>query len=180
MMFAPIDNPTILIKPSAKLNEFILKLKKSDGIPIGIQRILEKKPASQLRNTSDYKYYVTAEDRKIMNSLKLKNTNEIPLPSNYTESSTDNLLCLGDLYWLHDQLKEQNARDTQKLYFHELFEGSKIILPENMPIERNQELENRCKILRNQQANYQYKEMTKNVDVVRQKLPEDSISYQCK
>lgn len=182
MMFAPIDNPTILIKPSPKLQKFILSLELCDGMPVGVQKMLKNEPLLKLRNTADFKYYVTDDDRKFISTLDLN----VNVDNNHVDSENcklgtkENLLCLSDLYWLYDKLKDENEKKGEKLYFHALFEGSKIILPENMPIERNPALEKRCELLRNQQENRNYKSMTKNVDNVRQKHPEDTISYQCK
>lgn len=181
-MFASLDNPTVLIRPSLKIKKFILTLEKCEGMPIGIQKILENKPLTKLRNSSDYKYYVTDEDRSFMDTLNLEanvNINEFD-SEDYKPKMDDNLLCLNDICWLYDKLKKQTEGTMEKIYFHELFEGSQLVLPENAPIERNPELERRCKMLREQQENREYKAMTKNVDNVRQKFPEDTIAYQSK
>jgi len=52
----------------------------------------------------------------------------------------------------------------KKFYFHELLSGCDLFLPEYQEPERNSELEQRCEQLKAEQANREYREMTKNVD----------------
>ncbi|KAJ8949637.1 hypothetical protein NQ318_010053 [Aromia moschata] len=72
-------------------------------------------------------------------------------------------------------VKVENRDSEDKMYLHELLEGSEIILPKNEEIPRNEELERRCQRLKAEQQNRDYFQMTKNVDRVRKKLPEDTF-----
>lgn len=88
-------------------------------------------------------------------------------------------LSISDLEWLSTYL-EALRNDGECIYLHELLEGSDILLPENEVIKRNPQLEARCVRLRKEQSNRVYRSMTKNVDNVRVKQPEETIAYQCK
>lgn len=95
------------------------------------------------------------------------------------EGSTKKLLLnLNDLKWLHAYLNTKRKSDAAVGYLHEALEGSKLILPQNEIIERNPELEARCKRLRREQEDREYSNMTRNVDCSRQHLPDETISYQ--
>jgi len=88
-------------------------------------------------------------------------------------------LSIRDLEWLSTYL-EALRNDGECIYLHELLEGSDILLPENEVIKRNPQLEARCVRLRKEQSNRVYRSMTKNVDNVRVKQPEETIAYQLK
>ncbi|XP_059048077.1 uncharacterized protein LOC131843450 [Achroia grisella] len=86
-----------------------------------------------------------------------------------------------DIDWLYSYLqKGRNSGEKDVPYLHVLLEGADIELPENVVIKRNPVLEERCVKLRAQQEAREYRKMTKGVDNVRMRFPEDSISYQLK
>lgn len=87
-------------------------------------------------------------------------------------------LKIEDLRWLNKYLKEYRKTATEKIYLHELFDNSDVILPSPKVTPRNPELEARVKKLKAQQNAREYQAMTKNIDSVRKFLPEDSIAYQ--
>lgn len=180
---APISNPSISIEPSKKLMEYIKNMKVVDDLPIGLSTILFKnKPKPSKRSTLKIHHLITEEDEKYIKSLSSGPTKNIlaDLPLTKTSSSNDKLLTLEDLHWLYNYLQTQNKDNDDKVYLHELLEGSKIILPENKEIPRNQELEKRCNRLKAEQENLEYFKMTKNVDSKRNIHPEDTIGYQLK
>lgn len=153
-------------KKSKKLNE------KSDKLNEKLEK-LNGEVSNKLNDVSDKSSDKKSDTMNDKESVKLKVvTNQL-----YTKG---NLLNLDDLYWVHDYIKRHNETSETPVYFHELFEGSEVILPKNVEVERNPELEKRCQLLKNQQQNRVYQKMTKNVDNMRQKHPEDTISYQCK
>ncbi|XP_014362901.2 uncharacterized protein LOC106714380 [Papilio machaon] len=85
-----------------------------------------------------------------------------------------------DLDWLYVYLNKKREEEKDVPYLHVLFEGSQIELPENGIVKRNPDLEARCVKLRAQMEAREYRKMTKSVDNVRMRFPEDSISYQMK
>lgn len=91
--------------------------------------------------------------------------------------TSGNLLTVQELQCLYSFIKENNNGE-EKIFFHELLENSELILPEALKIPRNPVLEMRCKTLRMQQENNDYNKITKNVDSIRIKYPEDSFGYQ--
>ncbi|XP_008199027.1 transmembrane protein 199 [Tribolium castaneum] len=185
MNTGPITNPSIHIKPSKSLCDFISTLKVSPDIPLGVANILYKNKVKQDSNSkpADFKYLLTGEDRQFIKSLKLNSKIDItklPLSEEAIIHKNDKLLNLQDLHWLYDYIQKENEGKADKKYLHILLEGSEIILPKNSEIPRNAELEKRCERLRASQQNKAYNNMTKNVDNVRRKHPEDTISYQMK
>lgn len=106
------------------------------------------------------------------------------LNKNYAENEVKLHLNTADIDWLytylHQQRKSKEHGDSNVPYLHALLEGASIQTPENQFLERNPVLEARCVKLRSQQQAREYRKMTKSVDNVRIKFPEDSISYQCK
>lgn len=90
------------------------------------------------------------------------------LPEKFNEQ-----ICIADLEWL----KAQSAIETP---LHELLMGSEILLPQPVEIPRNSELEARIQRLKLEQQERDYRAMTKNVDNMRVKQPEDTIAYQMK
>lgn len=101
---------------------------------------------------------------------------------NNTKDKEDKLhLTTSDIDWLYDHLQKLRSKGEKDVpYLYELLEGSEINTPENAIIKRNPVLEARCVKLRAQQEAKEYRKMTKSVDNVRMRFPEDSISYQCK
>lgn len=89
-------------------------------------------------------------------------------------------LKIEDLRWLSRYLGEYRKITREKVYLHELFDNSDVILPSPEITPRNPELEARIKKLREQQNAREYREMTKSIDSVRKHLPDDSIAYQSK
>lgn len=85
-----------------------------------------------------------------------------------------------DIEWLYLYLNKKRSKGGNTPYLHELLEDSHIETPENQVLKRNPILEARCVKLRAQQEAREYRAMTKGVDNVRIRYPEDSISYQCK
>lgn len=98
--------------------------------------------------------------------------------SNVTDKDKD-YLTTPDIEWLYTFLQGQRNKGKNVPYLHELLEESNIETPENQVLKRNPTLEARCVKLRAQQEAREYRAMTKGVDNVRIKFPEDSISYQC-
>lgn len=143
MPLESIVDPTIRIKPSIKLVDFILKnIRDTDDAPTGIVSLSKSK-----------------KSKKEIANVTLK---------------------IEDLRWLNKYLAEYRKTATEKIYLHELFDNSDVILPSPKVTPRNPELEARIKKLKAQQNAREYQAMTKNIDSVRKFLPEDSISYQSK
>ncbi|XP_038208209.1 uncharacterized protein LOC119829664 [Zerene cesonia] len=89
-------------------------------------------------------------------------------------------LITSDLDWLYIYIKNKRGKGEEMPHLHELLEGVDIKMPDNKIIKRNPDLEARCVKLRAQQEAREYRKMTKGVDNVRIRFPEDSISYQMK
>ncbi|XP_047985044.1 uncharacterized protein LOC125225388 isoform X2 [Leguminivora glycinivorella] len=85
-----------------------------------------------------------------------------------------------DLDWLYVYLNTIRNTETDTPYLHELMEGVHIEMPENSVIKRNPVLEERCVKLRAQQEARDYRKMTKGVDNVRIRFPDDTIAFQLK
>lgn len=177
-----ISNPSIFIKPSKQLHKYIQNVKVSDDMPWGIKQfVFKNKIESEPRKPENIKHFISERDLDFIETLELnsriENVDLKPPPKKPQTESKDKLLTLQDLYWLYDYIKEH---DEQKVYLHELFEGSEIVLPKNVEVPRSAELEKRCQKLKAEQQNREYNMMTKNVDNKRRQHPEDTISYQCK
>lgn len=179
---ATIKNPAISIRPSQKLIDYIKTIDVTEGAPLGISNIIFK---NRVKSTNfepiNVDYLLTSADREYITSLTsdIENISTNQPLSFISKSCADKLLSLQDLHWIYGHII--NSKDSKsKVYLHELIEGSEIILPENQEVPRNPELENRCKKLRAQQENKDYHDMTKNVDNVRKKYPEDTLAYQSK
>lgn len=144
MPLESIVDPTITIKPSVKLINFILNnIKNTDNAPDGIASLRKSKKSKK---------------EKIANAI----------------------LKIEDLRWLHKYLVEYRKNTSEKIYLHELFDDSNVILPMPKETPRNPELEARIQKLTAQQNSREYQAMTKSVDSLRKFLPEDSIAYQSK
>lgn len=95
------------------------------------------------------------------------------------DEEDDLYLTTSDIDWLYTYLQDQKKKGADNVpYLHTLLEGSDIRTPKNQRIKRNPVLEARCVKLRAQQEAREYRKMTKSVDNVRLRFPEDSISYQ--
>jgi hypothetical protein len=179
-----ISNPSIHVKPSKKLCDYIHTIKISSNIPAGVANIIFKNKIKkeETDRPAELKYLLTDEDRQFLKTLNLnsKVSTKLPFHNEALISENDRLLNLHDLHWLYDYIQRDNENNSTKVYLHNLFEGSEIILPKNCEVPRNVELEKRCERLRASQQNREYSNMTKNVDNVRRKHPEDTISFQMK
>lgn len=172
-----IIDSSIRIKPSKKLYDYISGIKaETENLPAGIASIILKTKRSADFEKTTSRYFLNDEDLNFIDSLEnhkssLNNSTENKKPKVY-----DKILVLNDLYWLYDHLRT----DSNKIFLHELLEGSEILLPENPKIQRNPQLEKRCQELKIKQENARYKSMTKSVDNSRRQLPEDTVAYQMK
>lgn len=110
-----------------------------------------------------------------------KQVKDVLIEPEITEKQTPDTrqsLSTPDLRWIFNFLQDRRKTDSDTPYLNELLQGSKMILPENHYVERNPVLEERCKRLRKEQEQREYNKMTKNVDNVRKRDPEDTIGYQ--
>lgn len=123
----------------------------------------------------------STETENVANNETSKSSKE-SLNSDASESKDDRpFFVTSDIDWLYDHLKtRRNNGDNDVPYLHTLLEGASIEMPENETLKRNPVLEARCVKLRAQQEAREYRKMTKSVDNVRMRFPEDSISYQSK
>ncbi|RZB40718.1 transmembrane protein 199, partial [Asbolus verrucosus] len=178
-----ISNPSVHIKPAKLLRDYISTVKISPEIPVGIANIIYKNKLKKYESSkpAEPKYLTTDEDRQFLKTIKLNSKIDItklPLSTEAIILENDKLLNLQDLHWLYNYIQKDNENKTDKIYLHSLLEGSQIVLPKNNEIPRNTELEKRCERLRASQQNEEYNNMTKNVDSVRRRHPEDTISFQ--
>lgn len=183
MNIGQIKNPTISIKPSAAIISYVKNSKIKGDVSAGIEAIVSGKAENKDRKPFEHRYLISEEDREYIKSLNLSSNSKPSATATQDDgkaSITDTVLNLEDVYWLYDYIVKENETSSTKIYFHELFQGSEVLLPKNVEIPRNEELEKRCKRLKAQQQNRDYNKMTKNVDSIRKKLPEDTVSYQCK
>lgn len=125
------------------------------------------------------------KDSKSEDSEKLdpddKSIDKTKLEEKNNEKEDELHLTTSDIDWLYTNLQSQrNKGDKNVPYLHILLEGACIETPENQVLKRNPILEARCVKLRAQQEAREYRKMTKSVDNVRMRFPEDSISYQSK
>lgn len=103
-------------------------------------------------------------------------TSEADIPDKITEAAKNDFKEAIELYeflWLRPRL-------PKNIFIHKLIEGCEIVLPEVKIPPRNPELERRIQKLKAMEEERKYREMTKNVDSLRARHPEDSIAYQCK
>lgn len=111
----------------------------------------------------------------------LEETSENETEEGVLQSRDGPYLLTSDLDWLFSHLQKRRTNGEEDIpYLHVLLEGSHIETPQNKILKRNPDLEARCVKLRAQQEAREYRQMTKSVDNVRMRFPEDSISYQCK
>lgn len=153
------EDSAIQISPSAKLKSFITDhLKDLEGTPERIKVLANANPTTALRK------------RGGKSALSIPNQSDMPL------------LCVEDFNWLYSQVKilREKGDPSSSTYLHKLLEGCEIVLPQPPVIERNPELEARIQRLKKEQEEREYKAMTKNVDNVRVRHPDDSIGYQMK
>lgn len=90
-------------------------------------------------------------------------------------------LLTSDIDWLYAYLQKLRSKGDKNVpYLHKLLEGAEFKMPPNEVIKRNPVLEARCVKLRAQQEAREYRKMTKSVDNVRMRFPEDNINFQLK
>lgn len=80
---------------------------------------------------------------------------------------------LEHLIWLRKSLPHD-------VHIHTLIERCDIILPSPKIQPRNAQLEARIQKLRRMEEERKYKEMTRNVDPIRARQPDDTVAHQCK
>lgn len=184
MSLKQLQSSTIQIEPSKKLYHYISKIHpKAKNIPEGILAIREnRKPNKEVPVRKTDSLVLSTEDKKLISSLNLpkqdkndENARENAIPD---QKSLKHALTVSDIRWLHEYIVDINKVQEIKVYLHELFEGSEVFLPKNEEQPRDAELEKRCAKLRAQQENMLYNAMTKHIDPVRKRHPEDSIAYQ--
>lgn len=127
-------------------------------------------PRPPFRTTSDLDWL--ENDEKIINEAEAVPLEEVVPKTPFLTTS--------DIDWLYNYLQKQKSNNQDVPYLHDLLAGANIEVPENVVIKRNPVLEARCVKLRKQQEAREYRKMTKTVDNVRLRFPEDSISYQSK
>lgn len=136
-----------------------------------------RSPGEELDNLTKTKF--DDKDEKKTSKPSLENTSENGTEEGELEARDGLYLLTSDLDWLFSHLQKRRTNsDIPNL--HVLLEGSYIETPQNKVLKRNPVLEARCVKLRVQQEAREYRQMTKSVDNVRMRFPEDSISYQCK
>lgn len=185
----------VRIEPSKKLVDFIYSLEEHDELSENVMHIYNSQPSKKNKKLYTEEIKTDFLDSKDLGYLENLNVNEDDLQDilkalviQYTDDEEDEenepkkttTLTLTDLKFLHQILSEKRQKSEDTPYLHELLETSKIILPQNKLIPRNPELEARCKRLREEQQNREYRSMTKDVDSVRRHMPEDTIAYQLK
>lgn len=124
-----------------------------------------------------------SEDKNEEKSFKptIEENSEIGTDEGILEARNGPYLLTSDIDWLFYHLQMRRTNGEKDIPFlHVLLEGSYIETPQNKVLKRNPDLEARCVKLRAQQEAREYRQMTKSVDNVRMRFPEDSISYQCK
>lgn len=122
------------------------------------------------------KICIPKEDvRKLKPKIKALNHKNLPqnLEREILKNHDDARLTVSDLKWL----KHNVDLDVP---LHELLTKWDVEVPEPPVIPRNPELEARIQRLKVEQEERDYRSMTKNVDSIRVKHPEDTIGYQLK
>lgn len=192
---------TIKILPSDKLVTFLKTISLNEHVPANILKLVTGKIPKNIPNDKiDNRISIDLSPKEIallnklsdeVLSIKKSDDKPVELPIHDKKSSLNNIqtstkeglndetfLEIVDLEWLYTYLQTSRKNGVKETpYLHMLMEGSKIHLPENKVIKRNPDLEARCVKLRAQQEARDYRKMTKTVDNVRMRYPEDSISY---
>jgi len=184
----------VRIEPSKKMVEFINNLEELEELSENVMKIYNSQNCKKNKklytkeikidslNNKDLEYLkdFKVNDNDLQDVLKSLDIHYDDEEDEKEEKKKPHTLTLTDLKFLNKILSEKRKTCEQTPYLHELLENSKIILPQNEVIPRNPELEARCKKLREEQQNREYRSMTKDVDSVRRHLPEDTIAYQLK
>lgn len=113
--------------------------------------------------------------KKLKSKIEALNHDSLPdnLEKEILKNHDDAKLTVNDLKWLKYNI-------DLELPLHELLTKWDVEVPEPPVIPRNPELEARVQRLKVEQEERDYRSMTKNVDSVRIKHPEESIGYQMK
>lgn len=188
MLKISISDPTIRVKPSTQLLDYLKTVKHEETLPKNIKNLLGKKTGKIF--TDEISITFTKYEGKIIDSLKKTrrasedNYDSIESPEEQPEQTphkSEEFLEILDLKWLYLHLiKLRESSDDPVPWLHELLAESEVILPENEYQERNPVLEARCQRLRKEQEQRLYNQMTKNVDNVRKQNPDESIGSQSK
>ena len=103
------------------------------------------------------------------------------VPKSLQDVNTDSKIELSDLKWIFEN---RSSHPECSFTFHELLNGSEVLLPEPTFPPRNPELDARVQKLRMQQEHREYNQMVSNVDGSSLKAKRDiddvSISQQSK
>lgn len=182
MLKIEIKDPTIRIRPSIQLVDYLKTLKREPKIPKNIQQLIGKK-TSVFDENIDFITNLNKNEselfQKVLKAPIEREENSTEPQENGSKVETP-LLESYDLKWLLTVLQKRREDDPKTPYLHELMQGSDVILPKNEYQERNPELEARCQRLRREQEQRMYDQMTKNVDNVRRPQPDESIGAQSK
>lgn len=109
---------------------------------------------------------------KIASAFKETIDGQDDVPDEVKKCSEEGFLAgLEELEWLH-------ANNKGASHFHELVSGCELLLPSPVTPPRNPELEARIQKLKAEQEEREYRKMTKNVDSVRVRQPDETIGYQ--
>ncbi|RZF46978.1 hypothetical protein LSTR_LSTR011841 [Laodelphax striatellus] len=106
-------------------------------------------------------------DKEKLNRVKVSLNEE--LPQRFFDE-----IRVEDVGWLNEK------RATLGMPLHELLLGCDIGLPRPVEVKRSAQLEERIQKLKQEQHEREYRDMTKNVDNVRVRHPEDTIAFQMK
>ncbi|CAG4965498.1 unnamed protein product [Colias eurytheme] len=155
------------LKPESHSPESELKTKEKDDN----MEEEELKRDSKTNNENDVEDSEDASD---------KEESQVKPEKEELKEENKKFLITSDLDWLYIYMKSKRQKGEDIPYLHELLEGADIKMPDNQILKRNPDLEARCVKLRAQQEAREYRKMTKGVDNVRIRFPEDSISYQMK
>lgn len=188
------DNIPVNILKLVKGNDYELKKEKLNELLKPMSFHLDNKDVENLKiiksivnitENEPFKKEPECSEKELEENddLEDKNSNQSSQgdpKENNTKKRTGPHLSTLDIDWLYSHLqKKRENGDKNVPYLHVLVEGSHIEMPDNQIIKRNPDLEARCVKLRSQQEAREYRKMTKGVDNVRIRFPEDSISYQC-
>lgn len=203
MSITTIADPTVRLVASKKLCKFVGGLKASQEMPKNIADIFSSHTGRTCSKVltdevtdgvENVKY--TEDEEKFLAELEVDKSTEAEFKELISPEDSDDekseespakikkkskkvfLITLRDVKWLDVVLMEQRGSGETNSYLHELLENCDLILPQNEVLERNPELEARCQKLRQQQQEYEYHKMTRNVDNSLKDSPEDTISFQ--
>lgn len=82
--------------------------------------------------------------------------------------------------FLNNETDSKSDSNVRNVYLHELLDISELILPRNEVVERNPVLEARIQRLQKEQEDREYRAMTRNVNMSKKFVVEDTLAYQSK